>query len=167
MVCVAWNWLRSQYFLATNGVKQGGVLSPILYLLYIDGLNLLVKLSNAGVGCYFGLLFAGALVYADDLVLLAPTSSAMRKLLAVCDISAREFSIRPKFNAKKWKWLPIASKKRWWLSSWFDHCGFEVGGTHVDRVNSFICTSWIYNYCWANWQRWYFAQTLQFHWPSE
>jgi len=45
MVCVAWNGMRSQYFLATNGVKQGGVLSPMLYLLYIDGL--LVKLSMA------------------------------------------------------------------------------------------------------------------------
>ena len=35
MVCVAWNGMRSQYFLATNGVKQGGVLRPMLYLLYI------------------------------------------------------------------------------------------------------------------------------------
>jgi len=96
MVCVAWNGLRSQYFLATNGVKHGGVLSQMLYLLYIDGL--LVKLSNAGVGCYFGPIFVGALTYADDLLLLAPTPSAMRKLL-VCDNYAQENSI--KFNAKK------------------------------------------------------------------
>jgi len=71
MVCVAWNGMRSQYFLATNGVKQGGVLSPMLYLLYIDGL--LVKLSTAGVGCYFDPIFVGVLAYADDLLLLAPT----------------------------------------------------------------------------------------------
>ena len=71
MACVAWNGMRSQYFLATNGVKQGGVLRRMLYLLYIDGL--LVKLSNAGVKCYFGPIFVGALAYADDLLLLAPT----------------------------------------------------------------------------------------------
>jgi len=89
--------MRSQYFLATNGVKQGGVLSPMLYLLYIDGL--LVKLSNAGVGCYFGPIFVDALSYEDDLLLPAPTPSAMRKLLAVCDNYAQEYCI--KFNAKK------------------------------------------------------------------
>ena len=29
--------------------------------------------------------FLGALVYADDIVLIAPSPSAMRKLLAICD----------------------------------------------------------------------------------
>lgn len=49
--------------------------------------------------------------YADDLVLLAPTHSAMQKLLAVCECEkqAQEFSI--KFNAKKSKRLAIVSKK--------------------------------------------------------
>ena len=75
MVCVAWNGLRSQYFLATNGVKHGGVLSQMLYLLYIDGL--LVKLSNAGVGCYFGPIFVGAVAYADVFfyLLLSPLAA--------------------------------------------------------------------------------------------
>ena len=49
MVRVAWNGVQSQYFLAVN-VKQGGVISPMLYLLHTDGL--LVKLSNSGVGCF-------------------------------------------------------------------------------------------------------------------
>jgi len=76
-------WNAITVFLATSGVKQCGVLSPVLYLLYIDGL--LVKLSNSGVGCYFGPLFVGALAYANSLLLLAPTPSAIRKLRAVCD----------------------------------------------------------------------------------
>jgi len=49
----------SEYFLATNGVKQGGVLSPVLFCIYID--NLLVKLSKSGFGCYIGNTFVGAL----------------------------------------------------------------------------------------------------------
>jgi len=40
-----------------------------------------VKLSEANVGCYVDDFLVGALAYADDIVLLAPTSSAMRQLL--------------------------------------------------------------------------------------
>jgi len=81
----------SEYFLATNGVKQGGVLSPVLLCVYID--NLLVRMSNANVGCFIGSNYVGALAYADDLVLLAPTASALRKMLAICDVYAAEYSM--------------------------------------------------------------------------
>jgi len=37
-----------------NGVKQGGVLSPVLFCLYTDGL--LVALSKAGVGCLYAII---------------------------------------------------------------------------------------------------------------
>ena len=71
-VRVAWRGVMSNYFLASNGVKQGGVLSPVLFCLYID--DLLLTLSQSGVGCYVGINFAGALAYADDIVLVAPTA---------------------------------------------------------------------------------------------
>jgi len=60
----------SEYFLATNGVKLGGVFSPVLFCIYID--NLLVQLLKSGFGCYIGNTFVGALAYADDIVLVAP-----------------------------------------------------------------------------------------------
>jgi len=81
MVRVEWNGVLSPYFLAVNVVKQGEVLSPVLYLLYTD--RLLVRLASSGVGCYFGLFFVGALVHADDIIVLAPTLSAMRTMLEV------------------------------------------------------------------------------------
>jgi hypothetical protein len=77
-VRVQWCGIVSDYFLAGNGVKQGVVLSPVLFCLYIDGL--LIELSRAGVGCFLGSTFVGALAYADDIVILAPTSSALRIL---------------------------------------------------------------------------------------
>jgi len=43
----------------------------------------------------------GALAYADDLVLLAPTPRAMRDMLIVCDDFAADYSAI--FNAKKSK----------------------------------------------------------------
>jgi len=74
--------VASDYFATLNGVKQGGVISPILFCIYLD--DLLTRLSSSGVGCYVGLDFAGALSYADDNVTLAPTPTGMRQLLAIC-----------------------------------------------------------------------------------
>jgi len=45
--------------------------------------------------------FVGALAYADDILLIAPTPSAMRQLLMICDINAAEYDIT--FNANKSK----------------------------------------------------------------
>ena len=41
--------------------------------------------SKSGFGCFIGEVFLGALAYADDIVLLAPTHRAMRNMLALCD----------------------------------------------------------------------------------
>ena len=82
-------------FTLSNGVKQGGILSPILFCTYID--SLLYSLAESGVGCFIGRLFVGALVYADDIVLLSPTAFGMRTLLHLCDVFANDFSVV--FNA--------------------------------------------------------------------
>ena len=39
----------------------------------------------SGVGCHWDGLFVGALAYADDLTLLAPSPSALRTLLRICE----------------------------------------------------------------------------------
>ena len=79
---VRWGSCVSESFCVSNGVRQGSVLSPFLFAVYLDGL--LSELSDSGVGCYWGHLFAGAVCYADDTVLLAPCPSASRTLLSIC-----------------------------------------------------------------------------------
>ena len=59
--------------------------------MYID--DLLLRLSSSGVGCYLGMNFVGALAYADDIVMLALSPSAMRILLQICDSYAAEYDI--------------------------------------------------------------------------
>jgi len=55
--------------------------------------DLLLALSNYSVGCYIGNFFVGALAYADDIVLIAPTATAMRKLSSICGDYATEYCI--------------------------------------------------------------------------
>jgi len=50
-VRVHWAGLASDYF-AAHRVKQGGVISPVLFCIYI--VDLLTRLSSSGVGCHFG-----------------------------------------------------------------------------------------------------------------
>ena len=80
---VRWGQSLSDSFSVSNGVRQGSVLSPVLFSVYLD--ELLEKLSKSGVGCHWGGAFVGALCYADDIVLLAPCASAMRHMLNICD----------------------------------------------------------------------------------
>ena len=79
---VGWNNSLSIPFGVSNGMTQGSVLLPILFSVYLD--DLLEKLCVSGVGCYLGGCFAGALSYADDIVLLAPCASSLRCMLNIC-----------------------------------------------------------------------------------
>ena len=44
----------------------------------------LKKIESAKVGCYVRQTCLGVLLYADDIVLMAPTVSALQQLLYVC-----------------------------------------------------------------------------------
>ena len=73
------------------------ILSPHLFAVYLDGL--LIDLSESGVGYHWGCSFAGAFGYADDIVLLAPCASSLRKMLDIC--SSFAMSHKLEFNASK------------------------------------------------------------------
>ena len=79
---VRWGNSLSMTFRCANGIRQGGQLSPLLYNVYTDDLN--HHLQATGVGCYVGGLLVNSLSYADDMVLLAPTITALQTLLEVC-----------------------------------------------------------------------------------
>ncbi|KAK2711564.1 hypothetical protein QYM36_012654 [Artemia franciscana] len=72
---IKWRGYFSESFPVLNGVRQGGVLSPLLYKLYVDDLNL--RLAKTGVGCFIGGVCFNNLTYTDDLVILAPTVAVL------------------------------------------------------------------------------------------
>ena len=79
---IKWNNILSEPFKILAGIRQGGILSPVLFSIYVD--NILVKLRK--LSCFmFGINF-GSLMYADDLVLLAPSVTELQAMLdIVCD----------------------------------------------------------------------------------
>ena len=106
-------------------MSKGGVLSPILFGMYID--ELLSLLRNSGYGCKVGHLYCGAIGYADDVSLISPS--------LMCDISlafASEFDI--KFNPMKCQLLYYGKCQN--VS--FDFDGVVIcasaNATHLDHI---------------------------------
>lgn len=92
-----WRGFVSDEFRTSNGIRQGGVISPVLFCIYID--ELLTRLERHGEGCWVGNQFYGAIGYADDLTLLAPTVSGLSKMIKVCEDFSNEYNV--KYNPDK------------------------------------------------------------------
>ena len=62
---VKWNTVLSSKCKTSNGVKQGGCISPSLFSVYLN--NLIVKLRNSNIGCRYRSEYMGVFGYANDL----------------------------------------------------------------------------------------------------
>jgi exonuclease III len=80
--CVRWSSELSSAFNVHNGVRQGGILSPLLFNIYTD--NLSGDLTSCNVGCNINGNFMNHLFYADDFTLLAPSPKALQTLINIC-----------------------------------------------------------------------------------
>ena len=86
--------------------RQGGVLSPDPYSIYVD--DLICHLILLGKGCYICGLFAAALFYADDMAIIAPSIKGLQSLLDACAIYCCGWDIC--LNVKKTKCLYFGKK---------------------------------------------------------
>ena len=79
------------------GVRQGGLLSPALFAMYIDKLIQLFK--SSGLGCRYNNTYIGCLCYADDIILTSHSVTVMQTMLDLCDVFTADFDV--KFNTTK------------------------------------------------------------------
>ena len=107
-MCTRWNGVMSEPFPTLNGVKQGGVLSPILFCVYID--ELLDRVNASGLGCHIGHMSYAGVGYADDVSLVSPSITALQKLIHICEDFAAEYHIT--FNVKKTVCIRISGRGR-------------------------------------------------------
>ena len=81
-ICIRWGSSCSDYFTSSNGVKQSGTLSPVFFNVYMDNLSL--QLNAQPIGCSTGNIVVNHMLYADDIVLFAPSAKGLQKLLDTC-----------------------------------------------------------------------------------
>ena len=96
-LCILWGNKRSSFFTISNGVRQGGILSPKLFSVYMDDLSKL--LINSGIGCFIDNFCFNHVFYADDLCLMAPCAIALQELLNICH--SYSISVDVNFNSLK------------------------------------------------------------------
>jgi hypothetical protein len=114
--------------------KTRGILSPDFYSVYID--DLIVELSKAGIGCYLLTIFIACILFADDLILLAPTCGALQEMLNICSVYCDKFCLM--FNVRKSKVMVFGKivKKKINMSSVY------IGDSQIKYADSIWYLGW-------------------------
>lgn len=126
---VRWANSFSDTYRLDCGVRQGGLSSPKLFNLYVN--ELIVGLSSTRVGCWVDNVCMNNFSYADDMVLLTPTVSAMRQLLAICETYSHKHGLI--YNCKKSEYMVFKASGK---------CpsnvpAIKLNGTELKRVQQF------------------------------
>ena len=85
-----------QQFSMRSVVREGSVISPLLFSLYISDL---IVLRSQGYGCYLGDMFVGCLLFVDDILLVSASVLQLQFMLNICYEYCNEWGLQ--FNVKK------------------------------------------------------------------
>ena len=94
---VKWNGQFSDSFIINSGVRQGGVLSPLLFNCYVN--VLLATLRKSDFGCKLYNFYIGCIMYADDLILISASILDLQYMLDICNNVGVSLGLQ--FNSKK------------------------------------------------------------------
>jgi hypothetical protein len=89
---VSWKGNLSNSFAVLSGVLQGSILGGKFFNLIMD--CVLDKLQCSYSGCNVDKIFAGAIAYADDLILLSPSLIGMQDMLDICIRELNELGLK-------------------------------------------------------------------------
>ena len=89
---VKWNGAISSNFSIANGVRQGAVISPVLFNVYMDQIFNILKESN--VGCKIDNFYYGVVGYADDFTLISPSRDGLQRMINLVNKYCEEHGIR-------------------------------------------------------------------------
>ena len=99
--CVRVNGRLTDWFAQTAGVRQGDVLSPTLFALYINDLAYDVKELGSRHGVKVGDDVVNILLFADDVVLISDSEIGLQVLLNITSDWARDWRLRFNMDMNK------------------------------------------------------------------
>lgn len=142
--CVVVNGTQSRWFSVETGLRQGCLLSPILFAIYINGLAEEIQRVNLGVQLMgYKNDRLGILMYADDIALIARSRLELQKALEVIYEYSRKW--RFTFNFEKCAVMVFKTHKlphkemKYGDCSWKCTCGrhWKLGDQLIKQVNSY------------------------------
>ena len=144
ITCVKWGNIFSNFYQLNCGIRQGGVLSPYLFAVYID--SVIDRVRKSRVGCEINLANIGILMYADDILLLAPTVTALQTMLNICEVELAwlDMTINPAKSVclrigPNWNSVPACiSTLNGAVISWQQ--SFRYLGVHIVAGRVFSCS---------------------------
>ncbi|VDI44763.1 Hypothetical predicted protein [Mytilus galloprovincialis] len=89
---ILFNNKLTRWFQLQRGVRQGGVLSAVLFLVFIN--NLLLKLNNTSYGTILYDVRVACSVQADDIALMSPTTQGMQTLINICQLLSERWAFK-------------------------------------------------------------------------
>jgi len=109
---VKWQSTFSSCYKLFAGVRQGGVLSPILFAKYVDGM--LLAFARSKLGCCVRTVLCSYFMYADDIIFVTASLTDLHKLIKLC-ISELEIA-GLSINANKCAFIRVGRTKKYHMS---------------------------------------------------
>jgi len=135
--------IETDLFDIDEGLKQGCVLSPILFCIYINELTKMLRNESVGVNVFD--VNINCLFWADDVVLIAENESDLQKMLNIASIFSERWKLD--FNHSKSNVVVVGKRKDenkiWNLGSSrinevdnYKYLGFNISRTLSDHAHA-------------------------------
>lgn len=107
-VYTSFNGVKSNSWRVGNGIRQGGVNSPILFSYYIN--EILEVISETNIGCSIDGYKTNIMCFADDICILAPSAKGVQSMLDKLNEMLNKLCLT--VNVKKSQYIIFRSSNR-------------------------------------------------------
>ena len=98
--------LEFYWFSLSSGVRQGSVLSPALFTVFVN--VFIVCITSADLGCYINRTVVSCVLHADDIILLSASVNVLQRMLNIVIQTAEALLLQ--FNVKKSTCIALGPK---------------------------------------------------------